>query len=69
MTLYVYLTLFPHDDSCFQKSEGEVPLDTISAVNHLDDSENEPYQFEVMIERKNLWKLKASSEVVLSCSL
>lgn len=49
----------------FQRPDGEIPLDAISDVECLDD-ESEPYQFQITIEGRKLWKLKASSKVSIS---
>jgi hypothetical protein len=46
----------------FQKPDEEIPLDKISCVDHLDDDSNSSYQFEVMIEGRRQWRLKAKSE-------
>ena len=46
-----------------QRPDGEVQLNKIKDVVYVDDDPSDPYQFNVIIDGRKPWKLKASSEV------
>ena len=46
-----------------QRPDGEVQLNKIRDVVYVDDDPSDPYQFNVIIDGRRPWKLKASSEV------
>ena len=61
--LYTILTKLIFALLSLQRPEGEVQLSKIKDVVYMDDDPSEPYQFNVIIDGRKPWKLKASSEV------